>query len=321
VDEPRPASAAPPDELLELVQSVRRELLLREEAPAGDWVERSAGELKAGRQLGWYLPLADGGGLAFLATRNHDAFGHVHVTSGPGALDRGRRLALRLLEATPASMNTVAVGFTGLAIEDERALLTELARRPGSIVIERRAMERGLSSQDEAPGGPAPEGLQFVPVRGVTMDALADLDVRAFTGTMDALLIGSDPRHYEEVIRTLLDGQLGRFLDEASTALYQPDPPRLVAALLTTEQSARRAIFVDFMVDPAFRQRGIGNFLLRWGFRALWALGYERVRLWVSVANEAALRLYEANGFRATAAAMIYRWERPEGDEQPHAGR
>jgi ribosomal protein S18 acetylase RimI-like enzyme len=119
------------------------------------------------------------------------------------------------------------------------------------------------------------------------------------------------------VLRSLLDGEAGRFLDEASTALYRAEPPALLAALLTCEKTARRASFLDFMVDPSVRRSGLGRYLLRWGFRALRALGYEQVRLWVSESNVAARRLYDSVGFSVTHAATIYRWDRPGSDPHP----
>ncbi len=321
MDDPRPATQASADELLELVQWVRKELVLREEAPSGDWVESSANDLKAGRRPGFYYPPSTGGGIAFYSARGRDAFGHVHTGPGPDSLERGQRLSRALLEALPPSIRSIAVGFTGLPVEEERNLLQGLATRPGSTVIERRAMERALSEGDGRPVGEPPHALRFVPARDVTLDALAELDVQAFAGSDDALLVGSDVADYRRVIETILEGRLGLFVDEASTTLYRPDPPHLVAALLTTEHSARRAVFVDFMVDPAFQRQGIGRFLLRWGLRALWALGYARVQLWVSLDNAPALRLYETNGFRVTATSLIYRWERPSSGPQPQTAR
>jgi len=316
VDDPEAATAASADELLEQVHAVRRELELRDESPGGEWVESSARELAAGRTPGWYYPTSVGGGLAFYATRGLDAFGHVHVGSGPGAAERARRLVETLLDHLPREIGTAAIGFTGLAVEEERSVLAALAARPGSTVIERMAMDRPLGPDDGAPVGGPPDGLSLVPIRAVALDALAELDTRAFAQSVDALLVGSDVAHYRHVLTTLLDGQLGLFLDAASTALYRPDPPELVGAILTTERSARRAVFVDFMVAPERQRAGVGRFLLRWGLRALWALGYERVRLWVSAANTPARRLYETSGFRTTATASIYRWSRSAAQPQ-----
>lgn len=318
---PRPTTAAPLDELLEIIQSLKHELVRREETIAGDWVEESAAELRSGRKLGWYFPIAEGPGIGFYAQRGRDAFGHVHVAAGASAVKRATRLATTLLDALPADLAAIDVGFTGLLPDEERAVTSRLAERPGSSAIERDRMERELGPQDaETPVRPM-DGLILLPVRSVTLEALAELDRRAFHGTQDELLVGRAASDYARALQSILDDRLGRFLDEASTALLYEDPPRLVGALLSTEQSPRRAVFVEFIVDPADRRRGHGRFLFRWGLRALWALGYSSVRLWVTSTNRPARQLYEAFGFRVTATATIYRWERPGFAPQPHSVR
>ncbi len=317
---PRPARGAPADRLLELVHELRRELLLREESPSGAWVEESAARLRSGETPGWVLS-EEPGGLAFFNVRGPAAFGHVHVPAGPNGSERGSALAEAVLAGLPSAVGSVDLGFTGLTVEDERAVLVRLAARPGSTVIEREAMERPLGGEDGAPVGPLPPGVRHAPIRDVTLDALADLDVRAFRGSDDELLIGHDLGDYRRVLESLLAGGMGRFLDEASTALVETEPVRLVGAILTSEQSPRRAVFLDFMVDPERRGHGHGRYLLRWGFRALWALGYESVRLWVTMSNQTARRLYADVGFRPTSRAAIYRWERSTAGSQPHSGR
>lgn len=322
MDAPRPAPSAPPDVLLELVHSLQTELRRREERVAGSWTEETANELRSGAKVGWYVPRAsDGGGLAFFSADGRVAFGHVHVGPGPGAAERGHRLASAMLDGLPAAIESIDVGFTGFSAEEERELTFRLAARPGSAVIERFKMERDLGPAEAGDRPEVPRGLALVPVRAVTVAALADLDQRAFAGTVDALLVGPTPTDHEEVLRSLLDGRLGRFVDEASTALLEPDPPRLVGALLTGEESPRRAIFLDFMVDPRDRGRGFGRFLFRWGLRAARALGYSSVRLWVTSSNAAARRLYESEGLRETALASIYRWERPGSALQAQRAR
>jgi ribosomal protein S18 acetylase RimI-like enzyme len=245
----------------------------------------------------------------------------VHVVAGPGAAERAQRLATTLMDALPPGIAAIDLGFTGLDPEEERALTARLSERAGSTAIERYRMERELGPGDAEPPAGMPDGLILAPVRSVTLEALADLDRRAFSGTLDELLIGHTTFDYLRVLRSLLGGSLGRFLDEASTALLFEDPPRLVGAILSAEQSPRRAVFVDFMVDPAERGHGHGRFLFRWGLRALWALGYSSVRLWVTSANQPARRLYEQFGFHVTASASIYRWDRPSSEPQPHSVR
>jgi GNAT superfamily N-acetyltransferase len=317
VEAPRPAPEARPSDLEELLQMVRRDLLLREESPSGDWIEESVRELRSGDRPGWFLPLAGGGGIAFYRRRGAHAFGHVHVGPGVTGPDRAVRLATTLLDSLPGAIASIDLGFTGLAGEEERATVARLAQRPGSTVIERVAMERALSAADAEPLPDLPRDTIAVPVREVTLDALADLDLRAFRGTTDELLLGGGIEEYQRSIESLLAGQLGRFLDEASVALVEREPPRLVGALLTAERNIRRAIFLDLMTDPDRRRRGLGRYLLRWGFRALWALGYQSVRLWVTLANEPARALYQDLGFAEGVRATLYRWDRAPTSPQP----
>jgi ribosomal protein S18 acetylase RimI-like enzyme len=311
MEPPRSAAGAPSDELLELAQLLRRELLVREEGPTGDWVEATADDLRTGRKVGWFYPTRSGGGLAFRTDRPPASFAHVHVGPGPDAGARALALSEVLLDSIRPEVASVSVGFTGLTTDDEGTLLATLAGRPGSTVIRRFAMERPLGPGDADPPPPVAAGCSLVPIRDVTLDALAELDQRAFAGTTDELLIGSGVDDYRRALAALLGGEVGPFLDGASTALYRSEPPALVGAILSCERSARHAVFLDFMVDPRERRHGHGTYLLRWGLRALWALGYERVRLWVSESNSGARRLYDGLGFAVTNTAVIYRWDRP----------
>lgn len=316
MDRPRETRGAPTDALEEILHSLAHELALREEAPSGHWIEDTAGELRAGAKVGWYFPSGDGGAIAFRTEREAVSFGHVHVTGGPESAARAATLAAQLVDSLPGAVRSISIGFTGLPREREDAVSAELARRPGSTVIRRFAMERALRSRDGEGLPPVPDALLLAPVREVTLDALTELDRRAFTGSTDELLIGTEPAEYRRMLGEILDGAVGRFLDEASTALYRADPPALLGAILTCEKTARRAAFQDLMIDPDHRSRGYGAYLLHWAMRALWALGYEQVRLWVSEANEAARGLYDSVGFAVTQSAVIYRWDR---SAVPHA--
>jgi len=321
LEDPLPAKGARLDDLVELVHQVRKALLARDESPAGDWVERTAEGLRSGETPGWFYPTDHGTGISFYSTSGSDAYGHVHVADEPGAVDRGERLAVTLLDSLPGAVRSINIGFTGLSPAHESELLGRLAVRPGSTVIERIAMERSLGNDDGRPPGPVPDALTLVPIRAVTVDALADLDFRSVRGGVDAELIGSRPEEYRRVTQALLDGSLGRFLDEASIALLLPDPPRLVGAILSAERSPRKGIFVEFMVDPEFRRRGYGTYLFRWGLRALWALGYSRVHLWVTAGNEPARALYRAFHLEPTVRSTIYRVTRDSPAPHPHSER
>jgi ribosomal protein S18 acetylase RimI-like enzyme len=317
-DGPCPTSGAPRTLLEELLQEVRRELARRDEDPTGAWVEESAADLARGTRPGWFLPRSAGGGLVFYARSGGAAYAHLHTEGGTQA---ARRLAQALLSGLPADIASLDLGFTGLSPEAEQALVAHLAEAPGSTVIERQAMERPLTPADGRLPAEPPPGLERVPVRAVTLEALAELDRQAFQGSVDELLVGAEPEANRRAMEALLQGRVGRFLDEASCAILASDPTRLLGAVLSAERSSRRAIVGALMVSPSERRRGLGRYLFGWTLRALWALGYESARLWVSVDNSAAVGLYRAFGLRESLFATIYRWDRPSPTPQPHEAR
>jgi ribosomal protein S18 acetylase RimI-like enzyme len=308
-DEPRSTTNAPPEELLELTHGVQQELRARGETLSTEWVEQSARDLKEGTLAGWYFPAAQGGALAFFSLRPQRAYGHVHVVDRTRAVPHAEQLVRQLRVSLPPEVNTLDIGFTGLTSEDERALWEVLRGVPGSSSIVRSAMERPIESADVATAPQIPSGCQMKPPRSIELEALAELDWNAFRGTADESLLGTDRAEYRRVLAEILAGRLGRFLEEASTGLVDEEN-RLIAALLTGEESTRRAIFLDLMVDPGRRREGVATFLIHWGCRALWALGYTSVRLWVTQSNEPAVHLYERLGFLPMATSLIYRWTR-----------
>ncbi len=314
---PRSTADAARADLEERLQQLRRELLRRDEDLNGAWVEETASALRSGTQAGWYDP-GPGGGIAFYARRGASAFGHLHAASGRSD---ARALADQLIAHLPPQVQTLNLGFTGLAPAEEKALVAELARAPGSTVIARAALERELSAADVRWPPEPPRGTERLGVEAVTVEALAELDRVAFAGSVDELLLGGEPDAHLRSVQALLDGRLGRFLAEGSAVVLERDPVRLVGAILNAERSSRVALVLDLMVEPERRRRGVGSFLLGWGLRALWALGYASVRLWASAENAPALALYRKFGFRTTLEATIYRWDRPGPASQPHASR
>ncbi|MCI4337397.1 MAG: GNAT family N-acetyltransferase, partial [Thermoplasmata archaeon] len=146
---------------------------------------------------------------------------------------------------------------------------------------------------------------------------LAEFDWHGFQHTPDASLVADSPEEDARVLREILEGRLGRYLNEASTALVDGEG-RLAAFLLTSEQNPRRAVYLDLVVRPEARRQGVARYLLKWGARSLAGLGHSAVRLWVSEANSAARTLYDSIGFRPVGRAVIYRFGGDSGASQAH---
>ena len=315
----RPASGCASDALLELAHRLRRALLARGEFLPSPWVEEAARDLKSGRLRGWVTGTdAAPTGLAFFSPRPQRAFAHLHLEPGTPAVERGGALVRAMLAGLPPSIRKMDVGATGLTADDEASLGRDLAATEGMTVLRRFALERPLRGDDRAATFPAELALR--PIRDIPVDALANLDWHAFQGTADEGLVADSVDDSRRIVGEILAGELGRFLEEASTGVTDLES-HFVGFVLAAEQTPQRAVLLDLVVHPSFRRRGIGEGLLAWSARALRALGYDTVRLWVTETNTAARRLYDRTGFRPVLTASIYRFDRGAGPApQAHPG-
>ena len=312
----RPARSVPVDRLQELAYELRRDSVERGATIPSSWVEETAQDLRSGKSLGWVLDDGGAGGLALLSLREHRAYGHVHVEPGDGELERAGELLGALVGNLPPVVARLDVGVTGIPLDREAPFAAQVAATPGFTVILRQAMDCPTAPYrltDADPWGP---GLRRLPAREIPSAALAALDWAAFQGTPDASFVSETPADDERSLREILDGRLGRFLDEASAAVVNAED-HLVGAILTAEETPRRVVFLDLVVHPAHRRTGLGRRMIVWGLRAAAALGHDTARLWVTESNLPARRLYESVGFVPGARIAIYRWER--GGPAPQA--
>ncbi len=304
-----PATSIDSDRLLELTHAVRQELLQRGEFLPAGWVEEAATDLKRGALVGWVARSgSETVGLGFFSVRGRRAYGHVHMDQAKWDTETAAALIRIIPPHVPNSVERLDVGTTGLSSKGERALGEQLRSDISASVIFRLALERSLTPADTKPVE-VPPAIVLRRIRDIPLDSLTELDLRAFEGSPDESLIADSFEEDRRVLGELLGGLLGRFLDEASVALVTEEGA-LVGALLTGEQSAHTAAYLDLMIEPSRRRKRLGTFLLLWGFRALWALGYQRVRLWVTETNLPARALYARNGFQPSVTAMIHRWDR-----------
>ncbi|HEV2449193.1 MAG TPA: GNAT family N-acetyltransferase [Thermoplasmata archaeon] len=303
----QPAREVPAHELVELTARLRTRLAERGEPLAPGWPELAAERLRTGEIDGWVARQGDQwAGLVVVSRRASRAYGHLHIESPDDRVGLALRLLLHAVSALGPDVHRADFGSTGLAMAEERRLADQLGTRPGFEIVERFGLIRPLSL-DAPPVAPKlPEGYEFLPVGSAPVDALDQLDRRAFQGGPDEALVADSPGGNQRVLERILDGELGRFLPEASTVVLLENA--LAGFLLTTEENARVASFADLAVDPGYRRRGIAGAMLGRGMRALLALGYSSVRLWVTAANVPARELYRSLGFEPERTALLFRW-------------
>jgi ribosomal protein S18 acetylase RimI-like enzyme len=319
IPDPRPATEARPDVLLELVHAVRVSLVARGESISSAWVEEAAQDLKAGRQAGWTLGTE---AIAFASAREARTFGHVHIEGAEERVERAETLLAVLITHLEPHLRRLEGGVSGLTEEEEAVVAERFAKVPGASLLLRARMERLVPPPLAGTSLPDPAGIERVPVRSIPIDALTNLDWRAFQGTPDENLVADTFAEDRQCVLDMMAGRVGRFLDEASTALLRPDG-RLVGAVLISEHDPRTAVFLDILVEPTDRRQGLGRFLVLWGLRAMTALGYTTARLWVTEANRPAWSLYVSLGFEVTGKARLFRYVRPgaEPAAQPQTAR
>jgi ribosomal protein S18 acetylase RimI-like enzyme len=318
--EVRPATSVPSDELAELTHALRAELLRRGEFLPSPWVEEAAGDLRAGRLAGWVLGGRPPNALAFYTPRGRRAYAHAHLVPADDAVGRAAQLLHRLVAELPPGIQRADIGLTGLSEPEEAELAGRVRTWPGFSILGRRAMDFDLAKLPAGGLPPAPTGIQRLRIRDVPLDAIASLDWIGFQGTPDESLVAETVEDDRTIVSEIVEGRLGLFLDDASTALVNTSG-HLVGVLLTAEQSPRRCVFHDLVVHPAHRRKGLGHYLVEFGFRAARALGYSEVRLWVTETNTPARSLYERHGFVPAIGTLIYRFSRDAAGAAPQPQR
>ncbi|HEV2519629.1 MAG TPA: GNAT family N-acetyltransferase [Thermoplasmata archaeon] len=331
VDRPRPAQGAAADELLERAHRLRTELLRRGEFLPPDWSDEAARDLRSGGLSGFYLSGEAGApGLAVFSQREGHAFAHVHIDPGDETSERAMALLQSVLGALSPEIRRADVGLSGLEPPAEQRLAEEAVRRFGGEALQRHSMERRMATP--LADGPGPPGIpgRIAPLRGTTLDRLAELNWQSYRGSPDERLAAESLSEERRSLGEILDGRLGR-VEEGASGVFQQTKDRPLGLIVVAEQAAGRYIVLDLAVDPAYRRQGIGAFLLGTSLERLRALGAELARLWVTDGNLPARRLYDRLGFVRAQSALIYRWSAwgppvparsgdPAGSPRPGAG-
>ena len=149
-------------------------------------------------------------------------------------------------------------------------------------------MRLDLTETQPAPTTP------FATVDGWTADSLAPLLLAAYRGSADDE--GEDLEGATGEIERTLTGVYGPLLADASFVAVERDRP--VGAVLVTMWE-ERPLIAHVVVDPAVKRTGLGTNLMNAAAHALAAEGRTELDLFVTEANEPAVRLYRSLGFRA----------------------
>ena len=308
--ETRPARELRRDELWNLVGTIRHQLAQRGEILPVSWVDETADSISRGTGASWFTgePRSPTG-LAIVWVREKKGYGHLHSTGTPEGVPDLERLGRQLTKELPADVDRLDMGSTGLSEEEERDLGRRLGEDARFTTLLRHSMVRSLTTAQPPPEPRWPPGLVVTTVRHVPFDQLTALDWRTYRGTPDESLLSGTPEGNRELLENALAGLFGSYLDEASPAVRLPSGP-LVGFAVACQESLRSGILLDLAVDPDYRRRGIGEALLLRTLRALLAMGYPKVHLWVTEGNYPARALYDKVGFVVDASAAIYRWSR-----------
>src|SRR5262245_39063977 len=130
-------------------------------------------------------------------------------------------------------------------------------------------------------------------VDGWTADALAPLLLASYRGTVDDE--GEDLEGATGEVERTLTGVYGPLLADASFVAADGDRP--VGAILVTLWE-ERPLVAHVVVDPSIKRTGLGTKLMNAAANALAAAGRTELDLFVTEANEPAVRLYRSLGLR-----------------------
>ena len=143
------------------------------------------------------------------------------------------------------------------------------------------------------------------------IDSVSELVFRCVNNTVDQDLF---PYVYgtidliKQFKRDLLDGKWGMHKSNYSWILYDNDSP--IGGCFITKREKSGGI-MHIVIDPAYRERGLGKYLLSHSIRALKDNEplISRIELAVTLSNPA-LKMYESLGFKMVNESSTYVWKK-----------
>lgn len=152
-----------------------------------------------------------------------------------------------------------------------------------------------LRTTEKRPVRPAPEGIILRPFTGGDIDAILDINARAFAahpeqGAMD---------------RTDFDARCAQDWFDPSGLFVAEREGRILGFHWTKREGEIGEVYV-VAVDPDVHGAGLGTVLTDLGMQYLWARGVTAIDLYVEGDNHPALAVYHRLGFTEHARDVLY---------------
>lgn len=132
---------------------------------------------------------------------------------------------------------------------------------------------------------------------------LSRLDWEAYKGTVDESLLFESEDENRKLIRSLLSGDYGPLIVDASLCVLKDGKP---VGMIAVTDMGESSFIADIVVSSEMRGKGIGNYLLLNAMKVSRKLKKEEMMLWVSEGNDTALSLYRKSGFTLSRTGIYY---------------
>jgi ribosomal protein S18 acetylase RimI-like enzyme len=179
--------------------------------------------------------------------------------------------------------------------------MTSVCESLGFQKKKRIEMHRSLS---DIPDAAEPEGaFAFVPITDFAESVLSKLDWESYRNTPDEGLFASSPEENEKMIHSLLTGDYGPVIKNASVCAVNDGNP---IAMIAVTDMGDKAFLADLSVSQNYRRRGLAQFLITRAMKEAAQLRKKEMTLWVSEENLGAFALYKRLGFTELRSGTYY---------------
>jgi acetylglutamate kinase len=239
----------------------------------------------------------------------------VFLTDVPGVLNNEKQTITRLSAAKAKELiadGTVSGGMIPkiesalIALEGSKRVLiidgkqpsalydaVQLYRPNGTTLVKRQQMQ----TRFEAPFELDPEFPYTIQNAPQDSQLLGSIYYRAYEGTIDFEWQREEQAVHE--LAEFFEGAYGKY--QANTSVVAVDNERIIGAVLVTISDLWQdmPLVAEVFVDPDYRGKGVGKYLLQSCLNQLFKDGYRKACLYVTIGNDPAITLYKRLGFVA----------------------